>query len=206
MKGHNDPHCLKCVAWNFPHHKKSWKGLSSEWERNLNYPPPSGGCSYQTWWIIRQTPCEGIFELDVCHWTVRTGHLFLRRGSNRVLLRAPSSISPPHNTVPHLACEPLKRKPAARGTRAPPELSIDGWSCRQPSLGFVVGSVAPIVCPRARVAAQALLEEIGEGAQSDSTPATIPDGPVAVEPVGKWPRYGVPELRPRVGPSNSPAQ
>jgi len=42
MKGHNDPHCLKCVAWNFPHHKKSWKGLSSEWERNLNYPPPSG--------------------------------------------------------------------------------------------------------------------------------------------------------------------
>jgi hypothetical protein len=47
----------------------------------------------------------------------------------------------------HLALVPLKRKPAARGKRAPPAPSIVGWFSQLPSPAYAVGSVAPIVCP-----------------------------------------------------------
>jgi len=93
---------------------------------------------------------------------------------------------------PHLACEPFKRKPAARGTRAPHVLSIDGWSCQLPSPESVVGSFAPPVCPLARVAARAPRVGIGEAAQNDNRRATTPDGPEAVAPVERWPRFDEP--------------
>ncbi len=43
-------------------------------------------------------------------------------------------------------------------------------------------------------------------AQSDNKPATTPDGPAAVKPVGTWPSFGGPELRRHDEPSDSPVQ
>src|SRR5215472_13634187 len=77
----------------------------------------------------------------------------------------------------------LKRKPAARGTRAPRVPSIVDWFSQLPWLAFVAGSGAPDVCPLALAAARAPLEGIGEDGQSDSTHATIRDWPAAVAQV-----------------------
>lgn len=40
MKGHRDPLCLKVGEWKFKRKdKQGQEGLSSDWERRLNYPP-----------------------------------------------------------------------------------------------------------------------------------------------------------------------
>ena len=91
---------------------------------------------------------------------------------------------------PHLACEPLKRKPAARGKRAARAPSTFGWFSRLPWLGYADGSVAPAGCPLVLVAARAPFGVIREGAQSDSRRATTPDGRADVETAGLWPRTG----------------
>jgi len=75
---------------------------------------------------------------------------------------------------PPLACEPLKRKPVARGRRAPRAPTIVGWFCQMPWLGYTGDSVAPPICPLARAAARALLAVIGVDAQNDSRLATTP--------------------------------
>jgi hypothetical protein len=67
---------------------------------------------------------------------------------------------------PHQACKALKRKPMARGMRAPRTLSIVGWFCQLPSQAYGAGSVAPPVCHLALVAARALLAVLGEDATS----------------------------------------
>ena len=90
-----------------------------------------------------------------------------------MLLGASSPISPRHDPAAPLACEPLKRKPAARGTRAPRTLSIVDVFCLRPWLGYAGDSVAPDVCHLALVAARALLAAIREGAQNGSRHATI---------------------------------
>jgi hypothetical protein len=87
--------------------------------------------------------------------------------------------------------------------RAP---SIVGWFCRLPSLESAADSVAPPACHFALVAARAPLGVIREDAQNDNRPATTRDGPEAVEPVGKWPRFVVPEPLLRDGLSDSPVQ
>jgi hypothetical protein len=46
------------------------------------------------------SPLRRHFALDVCHWTVRTGHLFPKRGCSRVLLLAPSPTSSRLDTPP----------------------------------------------------------------------------------------------------------
>jgi len=90
------------------------------------------------------------------------------------------------------------------GKRAPPASSIVGWFCRLPELPSAADSVAPPACHFALVAARAPLGVIREDAQNDTRPATTPDGPEAVEPVGKWPRFVVPEPLLRDGLSDSP--
>jgi hypothetical protein len=39
MNGHTNPRCLKEWQGQFPDHKESRKGLSSEREKSPNYPP-----------------------------------------------------------------------------------------------------------------------------------------------------------------------
>ncbi len=114
----------------------------------------------------------------------------------------------PHDMalLPQQACKALKRKPMAMGMRAPPAPSIVGGFCQLPSQAYGAGSVAPPVCHLALVAARALLAVIGEDAQSDSKHATTRDGPEAVKPVEKWPRYGEQGLPPHVGRSVEPAR
>jgi hypothetical protein len=88
----------------------------------------------------------------------------------------------------HEACVALNRKPTARGTRAPRAPSIVVWFCRLPWLGCAGGLVALAVCPLVLEAAEALSAARHEDAQNGSTRATTRGEPVAVEPVGKWPR------------------
>nr|HET6904708.1 hypothetical protein [Ktedonobacteraceae bacterium] len=76
----------------------------------------------------------------------------------------------------HLAVAALKRKPLARGKRAPREPSNVGWFSRLPWLASVAGSVALAVCHLALVAAVAPLEVIRGGAQNGSTRATTQGG------------------------------
>ncbi|SRR6266849_91331 len=78
--------------------------------------------------------------------------------------------------LPHLTCVTLKRKPAARGTRAPRLPSIvDGFS-RLPWLVFAADSVVPEDCHLALVAARAPPAALCADAQNDSRLATTPDG------------------------------
>jgi hypothetical protein len=149
-----------------------------------------------------QTHCGPVFGDEA----VQRGLLFLECGSIRALLRVPSAICPRHDTAPHQACVSLKRKSAARGMRAPRAPSIVDGFCPLPSPESVAGSVAPIVCPLVLVAAGVLSAASCEDARNDNTLATIPDGPEAVEPVGKWPRYVVQGLPRHGARSDSPAQ
>ena len=97
---------------------------------------------------------------------------------------------------------PLKRKWTAMATRAPRAPSIvDGFS-RLPSLEFVAGSVAPIICLLALAAARASPAAIGEDAQSDSTLATTPDGRAGVETAALSPRFDEPARLFHGGPSD----
>jgi len=70
------------------------------------------------------------------------------------------------------------------GKRAHPARSIVGWFVPLPSLGFAGESVVPDVCHLALVAARAPLAVICGDAQSDSSLATIPSEPAAVELAG----------------------
>src|SRR5258706_16445809 len=107
---------------------------------------------------------------------------------------------------PLLASMPLKRERTARGARAPrASSSVDGF-CQQPSPEFAADSVVPPICHLARAAAQTLLAVIGEAAQNDTTLATTPGGPAAVEPVERWPRCDEPARLPHDGRSDSPVQ
>jgi hypothetical protein len=106
-------------------------------------------------------------------------------------LRVPSPITTRHDTVPHLATVAFKRKPAARGRRAPHWLSIVGWFYQLPSLVSFAGSVARAVCHLALVAARAPLAALGEAAQNGSMLATIPDWPAGVGQASPSPRCGV---------------
>jgi hypothetical protein len=92
------------------------------------------------------------------------------------------------------------------GKRAPRAPSIVGWFCRLPVLPYAGGRVVPPVCHLALVAARAPLVVIREDAQSDTRLATIADEPGAARPVGKWPRFNVPEPLLPDGQSDSPVQ
>ncbi len=107
---------------------------------------------------------------------------------------------------PPLDLEALKRKPAARGVRAPRVLSIAGWFCRLPWLVSVADSVVPEVCPLALEAVPAPFVVIGGGARNDSTHATTPGGPTGVGTAEPSPTCGVRELPPHGGRSDSPAR
>ena len=91
---------------------------------------------------------------------------------------------------PHLARVALKRKPAARGTRAPRAPSIVDGFCQLPSQESVAGSVTPIGCPLVLAAARASPAAIGEDAQNDSRLATIPGELPGEATAALWPRYG----------------
>jgi hypothetical protein len=107
---------------------------------------------------------------------------------------------------PHLARMPLKRKPLATGKRAPNAPSIVGWFFSLPWLAYAAGTVEPEGCHLVLEVAQVLLAALHEDAQNDSTPATTPDGPEAVRPVGTWPRCGVRALSSRDERSDSTSQ
>jgi hypothetical protein len=94
-------------------------------------------------------PFQTHFGLVFCHEAVQTSLLFPERGSIGVLLLADSPHPSPRNMAlhSHLALVPLKRKPAARGKRAPPAPSIVGLFSQLPSPAYAGGLVAPIVCP-----------------------------------------------------------
>src|SRR5436309_1091382 len=94
--------------------------------------------------------------------------------------------------LPHQACVALKRKPVARGKRAPRAPSIVDVLCRLPWLVSAVGNVALEACHLALMAARAPLGVIREDAQHDSRRATTPDGRAGRRTVEKWPRYGEP--------------
>jgi hypothetical protein len=158
--------------------------------------------SHGTWWRIRPAHFRPVFGDEA----VQRGLLFLEQGSIRALLRVSSSISPRHETAPHLVSMPLKHKPAARDTRAPRAPSIVGSFCLLPSREYVAGSVAPAVCPLVLAAARGLPAALREGAQSDNRRATTPDGPAGVELAVQLPTCGVSALRRHAGRSNSPAQ
>jgi hypothetical protein len=106
----------------------------------------------------------------------------------------------------HLTFMALKRKPAARGKRAPHAPSIVGWFCQLPLQASAAGSVAPNVCPFVLVAARGALAALHADAQNDSRSATTRDGRAGVGPVGKSPRCVVQGLPPHGGPSDSLAQ
>src|SRR5215467_9220465 len=95
----------------------------------------------------------------------------------------------------HQVCLALKRKPAARGTRAPPEPSIVGWFCRLPEPSSGVGSVAPGVCLLALVTARASLAARHGDVQSDSRRATTRERLTGVKTAAPSPRCGVRGLR-----------
>ena len=107
---------------------------------------------------------------------------------------------------PHLAPVALKRKPTARGTRAPRALSIVGSFFSLPWQGSVADSVVPDGCHLVLEAARALPAAIREAAQNDSTRATTPIGRAGVEIAAPSPRCDEPARLFRVGWSDSPAQ
>src|SRR2546423_6056127 len=107
---------------------------------------------------------------------------------------------------PHQPCVALKRKPAARGKRAPRMPSIVDVFYRLPSPEFAADSVAPPAFPLARAAERALFAGMREDAQNDSMHATILNGPAAVETAEPSPRFDEPARLFHVGRSDSPVQ
>jgi hypothetical protein len=141
---------------------------------------PGGGYSHGIWWINHPAlykPTWGRFVAILQSREAFTsqseppsecfcGHLHRR---------------PPDMTLrPHQACVALKRKPLARGTRAPRLPSIVDGFCRPPWLGYAGDSVAPDGCPLVLAAAQALPAAMHADGQNGSTLATTPGGPTSV--------------------------
>ena len=111
-------------------------------------------------------------------------------------MRVPSPISPQHDTAPHLASMPLKRKAVTRDKRAPRAPTIVDGFCQLPWLECVAGSVAPPSCPLVREAAGVLCAARREDEQNDSKLATTPDGPADAKAAEKWPRFDGPARLP----------
>src|SRR5579864_8944682 len=103
---------------------------------------------------------------------------------------------------PALATMALKRKPAARGTRAHPLLSTVGSFSLLPSPEFAGDSVVQDACPLVLAAAQASPAAIHEDGQNESRRATTRDGPAAGETAGPWPRCDEPARLLHVGRSD----
>ena len=98
------------------------------------------------------------------------------------------------------------RASAIRDSTALPAPSIVGWFCRLPWREYASGSVAPPSCHLVRAAAPGPLAVQHEGVRNGSRLATIPDGQADVEAAVRWPRYGGPVRRCRVGWSDSLAR
>jgi hypothetical protein len=108
--------------------------------------------------------------------------------------------------LPQLTCVALKRKPTAKGKRAPRASSIVDGFCRLPSLASVAGNVERDVCHLALVAARASHATMCEDVQNDSRRATTPDGSTGMGTAEQWPRCDAPAQPRRDGRSNSRAQ
>jgi hypothetical protein len=104
-----------------------------------------------------------------------------------------SPVTPRRDTAPHLACEPLKRKAGARGTRALRAPSIVGSFSLRSFLGSADENVALAASLLVLAAARASCAGRHGDGQNGSTRATIPDGPAAGALVEKWPRSVLPE-------------
>jgi len=72
----------------------------------------------------------------------------------------PSPIGLRHDSAPHLPSLPLKRKPFARGKRAPRVPSIVDGLSPLPSQESGVDTVVPDACHLAHKAARALLKTV----------------------------------------------
>src|SRR5215467_12142795 len=107
---------------------------------------------------------------------------------------------------PHLALVPLKRKPVAKGKRAPRASSIVDAFCPLPELSFAADSVAPDVCLLALVGGRAPRVARHGDVRDDNRLATTRVGPASVETAVPWPRSGWPALPPHYGWSDSPSQ
>jgi hypothetical protein len=96
---------------------------------------------------------------------------------------------------------------AARENRGPLPLSIVGSFCPLPWLEYAGYSVVPNVCHLAAAGCTNATRSAAWGRDiRESRLATILDEPAGVGPVGKWPRYGVPELRRHDARSDSPVR
>jgi hypothetical protein len=135
------------------------------------------------------------FELDVCHWTVRIGHLLPGEAPSEFFCWHLHWLPRDMTLQALLASVAFKQKPTAMGMRVPRVPSIVDVFSRLPLPEFAADNVAPPVCHLALAAARAPLGVIREDAQNVSLHATTPDGPEAVRPVEKLPRCGVPALR-----------
>ena len=146
------------------------------------------------------------FRAGFRQWTDQTGHLFRSEALSEFFCFHLHQLLRTMTLLPHLACVALKRKPESRGKKAPRVPSIVGSFSPQPWLESAGDSVALDVCHLVLVAAQASPAARHGGAHSDSTRATTPDGPAAVEPVGTWPRSVVRALPRHDGPSVEPVR
>jgi len=166
---------------------------------------PCSWCSHRTWWIIPVASANsvladffvsGSYAQVTSSWSEAPGECCWH-------LHPPASDMIPQLHVFSLA---FKRKPLARGTRAPHVSSIVDGFCRLPSPVSGADSVGPAACPLARAAARGLLAWIREDGQNGSRHATTPDGRAGMEIAEPWP--GCDELAPlfRAGRSASPAQ
>src|SRR5215831_9651473 len=108
--------------------------------------------------------------------------------------------------LPHQAFVALKRELAARGTRAPPELSIVDGFCRQPSPVYAADSVAPAACPLVLAAARASPAALHEDAHNETRRATTREWPTGVGTAAPSPRCDEPTKLCHAGWSVEPAR
>src|SRR5947199_3984443 len=108
--------------------------------------------------------------------------------------------------LPHQAFVALKRELAARGKRAPPELSIVDGFCRQPSPVYGADSAGPAACPLVLAAARASPAALRQDAQNDNRRATTRDWPTGAETAEPSPRFDEPTKLFHAGWSDSPAR
>lgn len=156
-------------------------------ENSINLCNPISG------WFFRQ-------------WTIRTGHLFRNEVPFERFYRHLPRLLGGMILQPALASVALKRKPAARGTRALPLLSTVGSFSLLPSPELAGDSVVPDVCHLALAAVRASHTVLREDAQNGSKPATTPDGRAGVEAAAPWPTSVVPARLFHGAPSDSPVQ
>jgi len=119
----------------------------------LGYPFENRWCSHWTWWIILGTSTIALWLIFSSVGT--PDRPVSARGEAHSGLSCWPFYQLPRDMTcsPHLAFLALKRKPAARGKRAPRAPSIVGWLCRLPWRASAAGNIAPGVCPLAQEAA-----------------------------------------------------